>query len=172
MPRLEDGHRHAPRNAVFHFGFSSSTVAGAWVTEVFSYADQSQTTDGIYFPPAFFARRALDNPAGQEQVQWTTVAACPALSGVIEEFRDYQPPLVSLPPRGHVPLGGRMSRRGVPFDASVYSLWSGARQADGAPAHIAVSASVGRLAEVVVWADTALSTCWGAEVPKAPPRAG
>ena len=172
QPMHEESRQRAPEGAAFVTAFSISDHRGVWITEVFSYPDLTRPQDGVLYPRLFIARRALDNPDGQEQITWATAQDCPTMYGVLQGFVDLTAPRLNLPSlHGVAPAAAiPMPAPSVPTEASTYSVWGYGKQPDGAPAYLSATASAGLLANFVIWADTALATCWQSEQPLPPAR--
>lgn len=154
---VQIGQDHAPPGSIFLAGYRSDAVngplAGVWITEFFRTIDH---------PRRFLARRVLATPAGEEQVQSIDEQNCSALSAVLESLNGL--------PMAEVRIQNLSRQPGVvPFypnsltvrtEATSYTIWARAAQADGSPADLRVSATGGHIGGWGEFADQLLSPCW------------
>lgn len=151
-------------DATLHITYEGSNPSGNWATEVYSRANLSGPTDGERFSRSFFARRYSITGSDRVLLAEVTVEECPALYGVLVGLEDFVAPRFELPSLQGFPPRGANLAFGVlpPPDSRTYTVRGWARQPDGSPAHMVVTASVGLLADLVGRAEANTASCWTA----------
>lgn len=173
QPRFEEGLATAPARSFYIGGYLASGREGPIVVHFYAMDDPDiPRIEGIPYASIPVARRANLTSEENSAAVWAEGRSCPALYGVLAEFGRLQAPLFTVPPLTPTPRGaGAMGGAQPAIHGSSAAVWGFARQADGAPSSMFLTAGSGRLMEWQLFAERRLAACWNVTPPmSAAPR--
>ena len=161
------GERTTPRQTSYVGGFAVSGMNGSWRYDIYSrfvpYENVSDGTGASHFA----VRKALNNPAGIEQIHWADETECPQVLSVLRALDEFQPPQIDISGlRRPIPGGAGMPMPPMAQpEGSGYSLWIVGRTADGAFVDMTLSGGAGQIRQFGEFAQGRLAACWRTDTP-------